>query len=144
MAQAFARDGNWVRLAIVTTAGPVDSIAELSAGTADLAVARSDEEMPEGAMSVAIVRKDVVVLWAASGRARRAGRKDNKTEIKTIENVPGHKVGVVGRTQVNADLFRVVLKESGVDPDKVTVAQFGVDQINEMVRDTSVDAFMTA
>jgi hypothetical protein len=50
---------------------------------------------------------------------------------------------VVGRTQVNVNLFRIILKESGVDPDRVQVAQFGTDQINEMVRDTSVDAFMT-
>jgi TRAP-type uncharacterized transport system substrate-binding protein len=39
MAQTFARDGSTVRLAVVTTAGPVDSIAELAAETADLAVA---------------------------------------------------------------------------------------------------------
>jgi TRAP-type uncharacterized transport system substrate-binding protein len=143
MAQTFARDGGAVRLAVVTTAGPVDSIAALAAGNADLAVARTDEEMPEGSMSVAIMRKNVVVLWAPTGPARRAVRKDSKSKVKAIEDLPGHKVGVVGRTQVNVTLFRVILKESGVDPDKVQVAQFGADQINEMVRDTSVDAFMT-
>jgi TRAP transporter TAXI family solute receptor len=143
MAQTFARDGGAVRLAAVTTAGPVDSIAALAAGNADLAVARTDEEMPEGSMSVAIMRKNVVVLWAPTGPARRAVRKDSKSKVKAIEDLPGHKVGVVGRTQVNVTLFRVILKESGVDPDKVQVAQFGADQINEMVRDTSVDAFMT-
>ena len=143
MAQGFARDGGGVRLALVTTAGPVDSIAALAAGKADLAVARSDEEMPEGTMSVAIMRKNVVVLWAPLGSARQAGRRDTKSKVKTIADLVGHKVGVVGRTQVNVNLFRVILKESGVDPDRVQVAQFGTDQINEMVRDTSVDAFMT-
>ena len=143
MAQAFARDGGGVRLALVTTAGPVDSIAALAAGKADLAVARSDEEMPEGTMSVAIMRKNVVVLWAPLGSARQAARRDTKSKVKTIADLVGHKVGVVGRTQVNVNLFRVILKESGVDPDRVQVAQFGTDQINEMVRDTSVDAFMT-
>jgi TRAP transporter TAXI family solute receptor len=143
MAQTFARDGGGVRLEFVTTAGPVASIAALADGQADLAVARTDEEMPEGTMSVAIMRKNVVVLWAPLGPARKAVRKDKGSKVKTIEDLAGHKVGVVGRTQVNVNLFRVILKESGVDPDKVQVAQFGTDQINEMVRDSSVDAFMT-
>ena len=143
MAQAFARDGGAVRLSVVTTLGPVDSIAALAAGKADLAVARTDEELPEGAESVAIMRKNLVVLWTPSGAARNAQRKESRTKIKSLANLAGHRVGVVGRTQVNVTLFRVILRESGINPDKVEIAQFGTDQINEMVRDTSVDAFMT-
>jgi TRAP transporter TAXI family solute receptor len=143
LAQSFARDGGSVRLSVIATAGPIDSIAALSAGKADLAVARADEEMPEGVGSVAIMRKNVVVLWAPTGAARKTQRKDTRSKVKTIEDLPGHKVGVVGRTQVNVTLFRVILKESGVNPDKVEVAQFGTDQINDMVRDASIDAFMT-
>jgi len=140
LAQSFASSRDPVRLSIVNTAGPVDSIAALSSGRADLAVARADEEMPDGVGSVAIMRKNLVVLWAPGTKAQRKGAK---SKIKTIEDLPGHKVGVVGRTQVNATLFRVILKESGINPDKVEVAQFGPDQINDMVRDASIDAFMT-
>src|SRR6516162_11531224 len=43
LAQTFATERGAVRLAIVTTAGPVDSIAALAAGRADLAIARTDE-----------------------------------------------------------------------------------------------------
>jgi hypothetical protein len=82
------------------------------------------------------------VLWAPSGPPRKVQRKDARSKVKAIEDLPGHKVGVVGRTQVNVTLLRVILKESGVNPDKVEVAQFGADQINDMVRDASVDAFM--
>jgi TRAP transporter TAXI family solute receptor len=143
LAQIFARDGGPVRLSVIATAGPVDSIAALSAGKADLAVARADEEMPDGVGSVAIMRKNVVLLWAPTGAARKTQRKDTRSKVKAIEDLPGHKVGVVGRTQVNVTLFRVILKESGINPDKVEVAQFGTDQINDMVRDASIDAFMT-
>ncbi len=143
LAQSFARDGGPVRLSVVTTAGPVDSIAALSARRADLAVARADEQMPDGIGSVAIMRKNVVVLWAPSGPSKKGQHKDARSKVKAIEDLPGHKVGVVGRTQVNVTLFRVILKESGVNPDKVEVAQFGTDQINDMARDTSIDAFMT-
>ena len=48
LAQSFANDGSSVRLSVIPTAGPVDSIAVLKEGNADLAVARTDEEMPEG------------------------------------------------------------------------------------------------
>ena len=39
-AQHFSQEGGAVRLSVITTAGPVESIAELAAGHADLAVAR--------------------------------------------------------------------------------------------------------
>jgi TRAP transporter TAXI family solute receptor len=127
---------------VITTAGPVDSIAVLAAGNADLAVARADEEMPDGTEAVAILRKNVVVLWAASSAPPKAPRKPAKSRIKAIGDLPGHRVGVVGRTKVNVTLLRVILKESGVDPDKVEVAQFGNDQVTDMVKDAGVDAFM--
>jgi TRAP transporter TAXI family solute receptor len=143
LAQAFARDGSPVRLSVITTAGPVDSIAVLAAGKADLAVARADEEMPDGTESVAILRKNVVVLWSPSGAPRKGARKESRSKIKAIDELPGHRVGVVGRTQVNATLLRVILTEAGVNPEKVTIAQFNADQIAEMVRDPTIDAFMT-
>jgi TRAP transporter TAXI family solute receptor len=139
LAQRFAHDGDAVRLSVIATAGAVESIAALAGGKADLAVVRTDENMPDGTESVAILRKNVVVLWAP---ARKAPRKDSK-KIKTIGDLPGHRVGVVGRTQVNPALLRVILKESGLNPDKVEVRQFSTDQINEMVRDPAIDAFMT-
>src|SRR5215475_8508562 len=44
MAQTFATEGASVRLTVVTTAGPVDSLAALGAGKADL---RSEEHTSE-------------------------------------------------------------------------------------------------
>jgi TRAP transporter TAXI family solute receptor len=142
LAQNFAREGGAVRLSVMTTAGPVDSIKELSKGHADLAVARTDEEMPVGTESVATLRKNVVVLWAPGGAAPKGAPRSKKSKVKTIADLPGHRIGVIGRTDVNTKLLRVILKESGVDPDKVAVAQFNASQINDMVKDASVDAFM--
>ena len=36
----------------------------------------------------------------------------------------------------------VILKESGINPDKVTISQFATNQIGEMARDQTIDAFM--
>ncbi len=147
LAQTFAHDGSSVRLALVATAGPVDSIAALAAGNADLAVARSDEDMPDGAESVAVLRKNFVVLWAPSGAKRtgsgKGAKATNKAKIKAIDGLAGHRIGVVGRTEVNSKLLRVILTESGVDPDKVAITKFDIGQTGEMVRDTTLDAFMT-
>jgi TRAP transporter TAXI family solute receptor len=143
LAQSFDRDGSPVRLSLITTAGPVDSIALLGGAKTDLAVARDDEEMPDGTGSVAIVRKNVVVLWSAPGPPRKGSKKEPKSKIKGIDDLVGHRVGVVGRTQVNVTLLRVILTESGVDPEKVSITQFGTTQIAEMVRDPLIDAFMT-
>jgi TRAP transporter TAXI family solute receptor len=143
LAQSFARDGSPVRLSVIATAGPLDSLAFLRNDKTDLAVARGDEEMPDGTESVAILRKNVVVLWAPSGTARKAPKKEAKSKIKGIDDLPGHRVGVVGRTEVNLKLLRVILKESGVDPAKVEISQFGTEQIGDMVHDSAIDAFMT-
>jgi TRAP transporter TAXI family solute receptor len=143
LAKSFARDGSPVRLSVITTPGPVDSIALLATGNSDLAVARGDEEMPDGTESVAILRKNVVVLWSASGLSSKGTKKESKSKIKGIDDLAGHRVGVVGRTKVNVTLLRVILKESGVDPEKVAITQFGTNQIADMVRDPAIDAFMT-
>src|SRR3954471_10389963 len=111
MAQTFARDGSNIRLAPVTTEGTAESIALFTAGKADLAVARGDLNLPANAESVAILRKNVVVLWAPSGLPTK-GKKQPAPKIKSIEDLSGHRVGFIGRTQANVKLLRVILKDS--------------------------------
>jgi TRAP transporter TAXI family solute receptor len=142
LAQTFARDQSSVRLAPVTTEGATESIALLAAGKADLAVARGDLAMPADAESVAILRKNVVVLWAPSGLPAKGSKKPPAAKIKGIDDLAGHRVGVIGRTQANVTLLRVIVKESGVDPDKVAVTQFGTNQIAELAKDPAIDAYM--
>jgi TRAP transporter TAXI family solute receptor len=142
LAQTFARDGNAIRLTPVTTEGAAESIALFAAGKAELAVARGDLNLPANAESVAILRKNVVVLWSTPGLPGKNGKKQTAVKIKTLEDLAGHKVGVIGRTQANVTLLRVILTESGINPDKVTVSQFGTNQIAEMAKDPAIDAFM--
>ena len=142
MAQTFAHEGATVRLSPITTDGASESIALFAAGKADLAVARGDLNLPANAESVAILRKNVVVLWAPSGLAPKGSRKQPTPKIKSLDELSGHRVGVIGRSQVNVTLLRVILTESGINPDKVAVTQFSTSQIAEMARDQSIDAFM--
>jgi TRAP transporter TAXI family solute receptor len=143
MAETFAREGSAVRLSPITTDGALESLALLGATKADLAVARGDLDMPGDAETVAIVRKNFVVLWSPAAPAGKGSKKQPAAKIKAIDELAGHRVGVIGRTQANVALLHVILTESGVDPDKVAVTQFGTNQIAELAGDPAIDAFMT-
>ena len=135
LAQTFAHDGSSVRLSPITTDGANESIVLFAAGKTDLAVARGDLNLPANAESVAILRKNVVVLWAPSGLPAKGSKKQPTPKIKSIDDLDGQRIGVIGRTQANVTLLRVILTESGVNPDKVTVTQFATNQIAEMAHD---------
>ncbi len=143
MAQIFARERSSVRLTPIQTDGAAESIALLAAGKADLAVGRGDLNLPANAQSVVILRKNVVVLWAPSGLAPKGSKKQPAPKVKSLDELAGHRIGVIGRTQANVTLLRVILTESGVNADKVAVTQFATNQIAEMARDMTLDAFMT-
>lgn len=140
MAQTFARERSHIRLSPVITDGAIESISLLRQSKMDLAVARGDLEIPADAQSAAVLRKNVVVLWAA-GSARRP-RKGSGPRIVALKDLVGRKVAIIGRTQANVTLLRVILTESGITPDRVTVVQFGIAEMAEMARDQTVDAFM--
>src|SRR5579872_574329 len=137
LAQTFINEGSPVRLNVISTAGSVESLGLLGAGETDLAVGRADEDMPKGAGSVAILRKNVVVIWAPSGTPHKGTKKESKSKIKEMSDLDGRRIGVIGRTPVNVTLLRVILTESGLNPDKVSISRFSTSQIAEMARDPS-------
>ena len=143
LAQIFARDRSSIRLTPITTEGSVESIALLVAGKAELAVARGDLGVPPAAESVIILRKNVVVLWTPAGLPPKGSKRQPIPKVKSIDELAGRRVGVIGRTEANVRLLRVILTESGVNADKVAVTQFAVNQIADMARDTTLDAYMT-
>lgn len=143
LAATFARQRTAVRLAAIPTDGPTESLALLGDDRTDLAVARADLDMPADAQSVAILRKNFVVLWSPSGLPAKRSKKAPVPKIKTLEDLAGHRLGVIGTTKANVTLLRVILSESGIDPEKVAVVQFSIQKISEMARDTSIDAFMS-
>ena len=112
LAQTFTQQRSAVRLAPIATTGPAESLALLGADRTDLAVARGDLDMPADAQSVAILRKNVVVLWSPSGLPAKGSKKTPVPKIKSLDDLPGHRLGVIGTTQANVTLLRVILSES--------------------------------
>src|SRR4030081_3920058 len=97
MAETFTREGNPVRLSPIVTEGATQSLALLGSSKADLAVARGDLDMPGDAETVAIVRKNFVVLWSPSGLPGKGSRRQPAPNIKEIGDLEGHRGGVIGR-----------------------------------------------
>ncbi|WP_114359940.1 MULTISPECIES: TAXI family TRAP transporter solute-binding subunit [Rhodopseudomonas] len=145
LAQVFARERNAVRLRPVVTDGPAASAVALKSGTVDLAVIRGDLPVPKAAQSVAVLHKNVAVLWAPGNPDTKGKRKARKTPgIAGITDLAGKRVGVVGRTEANAGLLNVILQQYGVDPAKVQTSAVPVAEVAEAVRNGKVDALLAA
>jgi TRAP-type uncharacterized transport system substrate-binding protein len=141
MADAFGEESRTVRLSPITTGGAAESLALLSADKTDLAVGRGDLGMPPDAQTLAILRKNYVVLWSPSGR-RGNEKKKASGKIGEIAHLAGHKVGIIGRTGANVAVLQTILEGSGVPPDKVATAQFGTDEIEKLAQDPTLDAYL--
>jgi TRAP transporter TAXI family solute receptor len=126
----------------IQTDGAAASAQALADGKADLAIIRGDLEVPKNAQAVATLRKNVAVLWvppAAKGKGKKAVPK-----ITKIPQLAGHRVGVVGRTQANVNLLKVILQQYGVDPNKVEIVQFPASEAAEAIRSQKADAYLAA
>jgi TRAP transporter TAXI family solute receptor len=140
LTQAFAH--NSVRLHPVQTDGAAASAQALAGGKADLAIIRGDLEVPKNAQAVATLRKNVAVLWvppAANSKGKKPAAK-----ITKIAQLAGHRIGVVGRTQANVNLLKVILQQYAIDPGKVEIVQFPAPEAADAIRNQKADAYLAA
>ncbi|MBB5047901.1 TRAP transporter TAXI family solute receptor [Rhodopseudomonas rhenobacensis] len=145
LTQAFTRDHNSVRLRPVLTDGALGSASALAEGKADLAVIRGDLEVPKNAQAVAVLRKNVAVLWVPTRpKSEAKAKKKAAVKITAIGQLAGKRIGIIGRTQANVNLLKVVLQQYGVDPAKVDIVQFSTGEVAEAIKDQKVDAFLAA
>ena len=145
LTQAFAQSRGHVRLRPVQTDGANASAQALAESKADLAIIRGDLEVPKNAQAVATLRKNVAVLWvppATKTKGKKAGPKI--TKITKIAQLAGHRIGVVGRTQANVNLLKVILQQYGVDPGKVEIVQFPANEAVEAIRNQKADVYLAA
>jgi TRAP transporter TAXI family solute receptor len=142
LTQAFAQAQSHVRLRPMQTDGAVASAQALADGKADLAIIRGDLDVPKNAQAVATLRKNVAVLWVPP--ATQARGKKASPKITSIAQLSGHRIGVVGRTQANVNLLKVILQQYGVDPNKVEIVQFPANEAADAIRNQKADAYIAA
>lgn len=139
LTQAFVQSKGLVRLRPIQTDGATASANLLAEGKADLAIVRGDLDVPKNAQAVATLRKNVVVLWSVAGKGKKKGAK-----ITRIAQLAGHRVGVVGKTQANVNLLKVILQQYGVDPAKVEIVQFPASEVAEAIKAQKADVYLAA
>ncbi len=142
LTQAFTHAHSHIRLRPMQTDGATASAQALADGKADLAIIRGDLEVPKNAQAVATLRKNVAVLWvppSAKGKGKKAGPK-----ITKIQQLSGHRIGVVGRTEANINLLKVILQQYGVDPTKIEMVQLPANEAAESIRNQKADAYLAA
>jgi TRAP transporter TAXI family solute receptor len=145
LTQSFAHSP--VRLRPLQTDGAVASATALADGKADLAIIRGDLVVPKNAQAVATLRKNVAVLWVPPPPAPpKAAKKGKKSEpgITKIQQLAGKRIAVVGRTDANVNLLKVILRQYGVDASKVEIAQFPAGEAAEAIRNQKADAYLAA
>jgi TRAP transporter TAXI family solute receptor len=143
LAQAFGHQTtNQIRLRPVPTEGAVASAQALADGKADLAIIRGDLDVPKNAQAVATLRKNVAVLWVPP-QPKVKGKKA-AAKITKVAQLAGRRIGVVGRTQANVNLLKVILQQYGVDAGKVTIVQFPANEAVEAIRSQKADAYLAA
>src|ERR1700731_2518156 len=142
LTQAFRQTHGYVRLHPIQTDGATASAEAMEEGKADLAIIRGDLHVPKNAQAVATLSKKGAVLWVpppAKVKGKRAGPK-----ITKIAQLSGRRVGVVGRTQANVNLLKVILQQYGVDPNKVEIVQFPAAEAADAIRNQKADAYLAA
>ena len=144
MAQVFARQHESVRLRPVLTDSVNASATAIKDGTADLAVVRGDLDIPKNAQAVATLRKNVAMLLVPSQPAADPAAQNTDVKITSISQLAGRRIGVIGRTQANVKLLDVILRQYGIEPNKVTVIQFAPPEISDAVRNHKADAYLAA
>ena len=140
LTQAFAQSHSHIRLRPIQTDGAAASAELLADNKADLAIVRGDLNVPKIAQAVATLRKNVAVLWVPSAvKGKKASPK-----ITKIAQLSGRRVGVIGRTQANVDLLKVILQQYGVDPAKVEIVQFPTNEAADAIRSQKADVYLAA
>ncbi len=133
LAHTFARERGYIRLKVVPTENASASANALEHKGVDLAVIRGDLDVPKDAASVAVMRKNLVVLWVPS--AGKGKKHERVRRIKKIQISPAARIGVIGKTSANVNLLNVILRQYGVDPAKVEVTQFSTNEVAEATED---------
>lgn len=106
--QTFAREKHPIRLRLIPSDSPVASAELLKVGKADLAVVRSDGNMPANASTVAILHRDAMMIMAPADKG-----------IHTVADLAGRKIGFLRGAILNQKLLDLILERYGVDPTRI-------------------------
>ncbi|WP_020174453.1 TAXI family TRAP transporter solute-binding subunit [Methyloferula stellata] len=134
-AQDFVHERETIHLSLV----PVDSLAAtataLEHGRADLAIVRSDVEMPTNGQTVLIMRKSAGLFLTSSGSG-----------IGSVADLRGKKIGIVHDPMLshaaNLNLLNTTLAQYDIPESAVGTVALSIEQIEKALTNKEVDAVL--
>jgi TRAP transporter TAXI family solute receptor len=109
-ATALRRDQANVRLVVSTYDDPRQVETALSDRAIDLAVVRTDRNLPTSMLGVATLHTFAITLFARPGAS-----------IERFADLEGKNVAILGRSEGNAALFEFVARLHGLDVDRIRI-----------------------
>ncbi len=132
LTQAFSRllaaDKSPVRLSIVHTGGPIESITKLTRGEVQLAITRTDIKIGDSARAVARLHSDPVVILATT----RSGAME-------FTDLNGRSIGSIGPPEANSALLDTLRRQYRTSLQTVDVQQ-SAGGVAAALRDQKVSA----
>jgi TRAP transporter TAXI family solute receptor len=127
---------------LVPVADPQDAAKAIKDGKANLAILPSPADNSMKWPVVAILRQNVMALIVPPPAAAKKGKKSGK--IEKVEQLAGHRVGIVTGNEATPDLLRAVLDHYGVPVAKVNVSKIDPKNIAEAIKNNQVDVLFVA
>lgn len=125
--QVFAEERPHVRLQRIQTESMAASAKAIEKGEADLAVVRSDIAMPNNALTIAVFRRDNLVLIVPA-----------HSHIRNIQGLAGKKVGLLKGALPEQDeglerLLNAILNFYNISPPRVARVFLSADEVGTAV-----------
>ena len=142
LSDQIAKQHRDLHLRLVPTAGAKDTAETMSQDRADLAILPSNLDDSLNWPVVAILRQNVMVLIVPAPIAGKKGKKSAKLE--KVDQLAGHRVGVVTGSEATTGLLELVLSHYGVALAKVTVSEINPKNLADAVKNNQIDALFVA
>jgi len=134
-AQDFIHERESIRLSLQPADDLVSAAAAVDHGKADLAVVRSDVEMPVTGQTILILHRSAVLFLAPA-----------ETGIRSIADLRGRKLGIVFDHKLanaaNPNLLQTILDQYAVPPSEVTSINLPEGEVGRALTTKRIDAVM--
>jgi TRAP transporter TAXI family solute receptor len=131
LAKVSAEARDRVRYRIVTTSGAAESARLLEEGKTNLAIVRSDYDLPANGQTLLVNTKRLVVAFAP--QARRGG-------LQTFADLKGKRVAVVRVTDPNIPLVRRLLAVAEIGEAEITLIEAEFSEVGDLFAANRIDA----
>ncbi len=131
-AQIMSRERENVRMRVIGLDSPSAAAAAFDAGEVDLAVTRTDINMPKSGETVVILSRSPAIVFAPAG-----------STLATVNDLKGKRVAVVvprPEAAANMRLLESILSRYNISGDALTRLPMTVDDLRAAIAEKKVDA----